>query len=241
MFPYIQKRLHEHGISSYSYNFSHGGIEGNLDYFTELDLYEKNCMRFETQDLCEIVRHLKDSPIEYSPKNKLFFFAHSMGAVPAIFTAKKIIGEGHEIDGIILISGVSTLNLWSGRITDEWEKTGVCYAKNNRTKQELPQGREFLEEIKQAGGKWNVQKALKNISTNFLIIHGENDEAVPGEHAINLNEWNIQFGHNTTLKIIPGATHTYNTKHPFEGPSKELDQMIGVAVGWINKLQSGNN
>lgn len=244
MFPYIQEQFLKNGVSSYSYNFSHGGIVGDSDYFTRLDLYEKNCMRLETEDLCGVVRNLTELPLSVrGPRalgateyDRLILFSHSMGSIPVIFGAKKLIEEGSKIDGIILISPVCTLELWGGRVTDEWEKNGVHYIKNSRTKQDLPQGREFLEEIKQANGKWNVRNALEEVSTNFLIIHGEEDESVPIEHAKNLYEWNKKFGHKVELKIIPNASHTYNTKHPFEGASEELEKMIKVITQWINNI-----
>ena len=236
MFPYIQEKLFESGIASYSYNFSHGGILGNSDYFSELDLYEKNCMRLETEDLCEIVKHLKESEIKFTGKNKLIFFSHSMGSVPTIFGTKELLSKGYKVDGVILVSPVNSLDRWSEEIMEDWEKNGVRLVKNNRTKQDLPQGKEFLEEVKEANGIWNIRNALKGANTNYLIIHGDNDEAVPVEQSIDLNNWNSEYKHNTTLKIIPNGTHTFNTQHPFEVPSEELDLMIKESVAWINKL-----
>lgn len=235
MFPYIQDQFFKNGISSFSYNFSHGGVIGDSDYFSELGLYEKNSMRLETEDLCEIVRHLKNSEIAFPEGNKLFFFTHSLGGVPTIFATKKLLSEGYKIDGVVLASTIKTLNVWPKSMIDEWEKNGVYMMKNNRTKQELPQGKEFLEESKQADGAWSLQNALKGLKTNFLIIHGEKDEAVPMEHSVTLNEWNEQYGNKTTLKIVSNGTHTYNTKHPFEGASPELNSMIEEVCNWIQQ------
>lgn len=236
MFPYIQETLFASNISSFSYNFSHGGIAGDSDYFSELELYRKNCMRLETEDLYQIVRHLKESAIKFSEGNKLVFLTHSLGSVPTIFAAKKLLSEGVRIDGIILLSCVKTLDIWPKSIMNDWERQGVYFLKNNRTKQDLPQGKEFLEEIKQADDKWSVQKELKDLKTNFLIIHGEKDEAVPVEHSVSLNGWNKEYGHSSELKIISNATHTYNTKHPFEGASHEVDLMLKEATSWIHNL-----
>src|SRR6476619_7660133 len=54
MFPYIQEKLFSGGISSYSFNFSHGGVKGDSDYFEDLQGYEQNCMRLETADVVSI-------------------------------------------------------------------------------------------------------------------------------------------------------------------------------------------
>lgn len=36
---------------------------------------------------------------------------------------------------------------------------------------------------------WSIQRALERVNTNFLLVHGEKDEAVPLEHSQTLNEW----------------------------------------------------
>lgn len=237
MFPYIQETLALKGISSYSYNFSHGGVKEDSDYFSELDMYEKNSMRLETEDLYGVVKHLKQSEIEFSEKNALFLLTHSLGGVPTIFAAKKLLSEGYRISGIILISSIKTLDVWPKSMIEEWEKNGVSYLKNNRTKQDLPQGKEFYQEIKQAHDKWSIHKTLEKVETNFLIIYGEKDEAVPPEHSITLNEWNKQYKHKSDIVAIANATHTFNTKHPFEDASPELNLMIDSISKWINKVR----
>ena len=49
---------------------------------------------------------------------------------------------------------------------------------------------------------------------------------IPEEHGRSLFEWVHPLNKNSFLKIIPGATHTYNTKHPFEGTTPQLEEMI---------------
>lgn len=233
MFPYIQEKLAENGISSYSYNFSHGGVVGDSDYFERLDLYEKNCMRLETEDLCEVVHHLQEKNIEIP--EKLFLLSHSLGNIPTIFGARKLLAEGYKISGIILIAPTKTLAFWSDKEMKEWEENGVLMLKNNRTKQELPQGKEFLEETKQAGNTWNVEKALNEVNASFLIVHGEKDEAIPVDESKTIDEWNKKNNNHSELVIVPNATHTFNTKHPFTEASPELDSMVKIISNWILK------
>src|SRR6476659_1673022 len=58
MFPYLQETLARYSISSYSFNFSHGGIKGDGDYFEDLVNYQKNCMRLEVEDVMCVMQHL---------------------------------------------------------------------------------------------------------------------------------------------------------------------------------------
>lgn len=234
MFPHIQESLAAHGIASYSFNFSHGGIKGESDYFEDIDFYEKNCMRLEVEDtMCALHNFASEKLKNHS---KIFLLAHSLGGVPAIFAASKAQHENIHIAGIILLSTVKQLNFWPKEMLEEWKQNKVYYKKNNRTKQMLPQGEEFLNEVLQSDLKWNVESEIKKLKQPILIIHGENDEAVPVEHGQHKYEWIKESNKNASLKIIPGATHTFNTKHPFEETSPQLEEMIHDVVAFIMSL-----
>lgn len=84
-FPHLQESLCQEGISSFSFNFSHGGVLADGDYFDNLNLYQKNCMRLEVEDVMCILNHLRTN---FKLHPKVFFLAHSLGGVPAIFSAK---------------------------------------------------------------------------------------------------------------------------------------------------------
>lgn len=234
MFPYLQQSLAQHNISSYSFNFSHGGIKGDTDYFEDLGKYEKNCMRLEVEDVMCVLHNLHSGKFE--KQDKFFLLAHSLGGVPAIFSAKKAQDENIVINGIILVSTVKQLNFWPDEMINEWKQNKVCYKKNNRTKQLLPQGEEFLNEVLQSDSEWNVENEIKKLSQPILILHGENDEAIPEVHGRKLFEWIRLINKNSFLKIIPGATHTYNTKHPFEGTTPQLEEMINDIVTFIHPV-----
>ena len=234
MFPYLQESLAIHNISSYSFNFSHGGIRGDADYFEDLVSYEKNCMRLEIKDVMSALHNLHSGKFE--KHSGLILLAHSLGGVPLIFSAKKAQDENIMIDGIILVSTVKQLNFWPDEMIDEWKKNKVYYKKNNRTKQLLPQGEEFLNEVLQSDSKWNVKNEIIKLEVPILILHGENDEAIPEEHGRSLFEWADTLNKRSRLTIIPGATHTYNTKHPFEGTTQQLEEMSNAAVMFIESL-----
>jgi esterase/lipase len=234
MFPFLQEALAHHNISSYSFNFSHGGIKGDADYFEDLTNYEKNCMRLEVEDVMCVLHNLHTG--KFDNHAGLFLLAHSLGGVPLIFSAKKAQDENIVLNGNVLVSAVKQLNFWPQEMVDEWKQNKVYYKKNNRTKQLLPQGEEFLEEVLQSDSKWNVENEIKKLTQPILILHGENDEAIPEEHGRRLFEWARLANKKSFLKIIPGATHTYNTKHPFEGTTQQLEEMIDSTVMFIQSL-----
>ena len=234
MFPYIQEGLFKNGISTYSFNFSHGGVIGDSDYFADIEKYDKNCMRLETEDLLCVLHNLNSNLLDRH--SKIVLLTHSLGGVPTIFGAKKAQDEKIDIAGIVLISTTKTLNLWGKEMTDEWTVNKVYYKKNNRTKQDLPQGFEFLQEVLSSETTWNVEREVKSLKQPLLIIHGEKDEAVPVDHSESLFAWTKETNPDSSLNIIPNATHTFNTKHPFEGASAELEALIKATSDWTSKL-----
>jgi pimeloyl-ACP methyl ester carboxylesterase len=234
MFPYLQETLARYSISSSSFNFSHGGIKGNGDYFEDIINYQKNCMRLEVEDGMCVLHHLH--PGKFDKHNQLFLLAHSLGGVPLIFSAAKAQDQNIAVNGIVLVSTVKQLNFWPEEMVNEWKQNKVYYKKNNRTGQMLPQGEEFLNEVLQSDSKWNVETEIKKLRHPILILHGENDEAIPVGHARSLFGWVHPANKKSFLKIITGATHTYNTKHPFEGTTQQLEEMINSVVMFIQSL-----
>ena len=231
MFPFIQRSLYQNNISSYSFNFSHGGVIGDKDVFDDLAKYQKNCMRLEIADVRAIMKsHAFDNHKQF------LLLAHSLGGVPAIFSTANFSKQRREITGLILVSSVSTLNFWPQSMLDEWKKLKVFYKINNRTKQALPQGEEFLTEILNHDSTWNVLNKVSSLQIPILIVHGEMDEAVPMIHAERLLMAAGENNSRVTKVIIAGATHTYNTVHPFVEPSSELLSLINQIVQWVHKL-----
>ncbi|MBA2249096.1 MAG: alpha/beta hydrolase [Chitinophagaceae bacterium] len=234
MFPYLQQSFYNEGISTYSFNYSHGGIIDDGDFFEDLEKYEQNCMRLEVEDLLSVLEHFNSTgTLSHS---KIILLAHSLGGIPAIFGSKKAQEENIVLSGIILVSSVSTLRFWPKEMMESWAANGVVYKKNNRTHQDLPQGFEFLQETMLSETTWNVARALSNLNQPFLIVHGEEDEAVGKEHGQSLFLWVKEKNVKSIFKIIPGATHTYNTRHPFDGVSKEVDELITTCIDWIKKI-----
>lgn len=233
MFPYIQENLYKSDMSSYSFNYSHGGVIEDTDYFDDLQKYEKNCMRLEKEDiLCALQSY---NTGKFGLHGKVFILTHSLGGAPTVFATEKAEQLQLKIDGIILICSVKTLRFWPSAMIDEWKEKGVYYKRNNRTQQDLPQGKEFLSEILASNDLWNIEATVKRIKVPILIVHGEKDEAVPLEHGEALFSWCKNNNPKNGIVIVANATHTFNTKHPFVGPTDELEEMLKVCKSWIYK------
>jgi len=233
-FPTVQQHLIENGYSSVAFNYSHCGISGHGDHFDDLDNYEKNCRRLEVEDSLFLVSSL-DKILQQKPSH-LFLLGHSMGGFNTGFVANKLVSSGISVNGLIFLNALKTLDVRTKEIMEEWQTNGVYYRNNGRTHQDLPQGREFLEETLAAHDKWNLEKTMGHLMMPILVVHGSADEAVPFEHGLNIFSWIDDNNDHNTFIAIENGTHTLNTSHTGNRESEQLDEFCGVLVGWMDKV-----
>lgn len=235
MFPTIQARFAEKGISSIAFNYTHCGISDDGDYFDDLESYKNNCRRLEVEDLVFMAKQLSENNLFHQPK-QLFLFGHSMGGFSAMFASKAIRETGIKIDGIILLNSLRTLDVRTPEIMEEWKANGVYFRPNMRTKQELPQGPEFLSETLASDSTWNMQTVVENLDIPCFVAHAVDDEAVPFEHGRTIFSWVYKNNSRNAFLPIPNAGHTLNTTHPMKRDSEELEFFCEQVVDWMKTM-----
>ena len=234
MFPTIQSIFAENGISSVTFNYTHSGISGDGDYFDDLERYKNNCRRLEVEDLTFMAKQLTENILFHKSKN-LFLFGHSMGGLSVAFAAKSIQDSGIELAGIILLNSMRTLDVRTPEIMEEWKTNGVYFRPNMRTKQELPQGPEFLAETLASDTTWNMQKVMEKLTIPCFVAHAVDDESVPFEHSRTIFSWVYKNNSHNAFLPIPHAGHTLNTTHPMKRDSEELRFFCEQVVDWIKQ------
>jgi pimeloyl-ACP methyl ester carboxylesterase len=235
MFPTIQGYFAENGISSIAFNYTHCGISDDGDYFDDLESYKSNCRRLEVEDLTFMAKQLAQNDLFHKPK-RLFLFGHSMGGFSAAFASKAIQDSGIQLAGIILLNSLRTLNTRTPEIMEEWQANGVYFRPNLRTKQELPQGPEFLAETLASDTTWDMQPIIEKLTIPCFVAHAVDDEAVPFEHGRTIFSWVYKNNSQNAFLPIPNAGHTLNTTHPMKRDSAELQFFCKQVVDWIKTL-----
>lgn len=232
MFPHIQQTLVDNGISSVAFNYSHSGIVGENDFFEDLEKYGKNCRRLEKEDLLFVVEQM---PTAFPQHSSLTILAHSMGGIATVFATKEAAEKGINLDAVILLNCLSTLDVRSEEVMEKWKRDRVWLIRNNRTLQDLPQGEEYLEETiaSRGAGNWNPEPVVRSLKTPLLIAHADTDESVPVWHGERLFEWSTGNHPRTHFHLIKNGSHTLNTKHPFEQTNPVLEDFLQTAVEWI--------
>ena len=117
-----------------------------------------------------------------------------------------------------------------GNELQKWEKDGVRYVLNGRTKQNMPHYYSFYEDFLVNQDSLNIKNAVMNLTIPQLIIHGEEDEAVNINEAKILKKWNPNA---VFIKVLSG--HTFGSSHPWtqDRLPSELNDAVLETISFI--------
>lgn len=222
------------GFYFVKFNFSHNGgtIEQPID-FPDLEAFGNNNYTKELDDLETVIDWLyhNDTITQEADINDITLIGHSRGG--GIVTIKA--SENNKIHKVITLAGVCDFGKRTATIGDleQWQKEGVKYVLNGRTKQQMPHFYQFYEDFKQNEHRLNIELAIKKLQIPHLIIHGDNDTSVFIKEGELQHEWNP----NSTFKIIKNADHVFNARHPWKEHflPLELEETIQTCIGFLSK------
>ena len=224
----------EAGFFFVKFNFSHNGgtMEQPID-FPDLKAFGENNYSKELEDLEDLITflHSDNNPFlaEIDP-NKLTLIGHSRGGGISIIKAS----EDKRITQLITWAAVSDFGkrtATSGEL-EQWQKEGVKYVLNGRTKQQMPHYYQFYEDFKANEERFNIEKAARNLNIPQLIIHAIDDPSVKYCEAEDLHTWNS----DSFLVTIEHSDHVFGASHPWEDNKlpKALHEVVEKSIGFIN-------
>ncbi len=219
------------GYCFIKFNFAYNGgtIEQPID-FPDLEAFGNNNYTKELDDLDSVLNWIEDNlnSNKSIDSTNITLLGHSRGG--GIVTIKA--EEDSRIKNVISLAGVCDYEnrFPKGDAFDTWQKKGVYYVINGRTKQDMPHFYQFFEDFMQNKDRLNIKRATSNLKIPHLIVHGSNDTSVSIEEAKNLNKWNPK----SELKIIEGADHVFNSKHPWD--KKEMPLQLNQVIEAVTKF-----
>ena len=164
-------------------------------------------------------------------KTKVYLIGHSRAG--GIVTLKS--SENKQIAKVVSWAGVAnfTNRFPKKEALKQWEKEGVFYVLNGRTKQEMPHYFQYYQDFKQNENRLNIKKAVKKLTIPYLIIHGTQDESVSVKEALQLHLWNIRG----KLILVENANHTFGTFHPYTNNilTEEMNEVIKETVRFLKQ------
>lgn len=221
------------GFFFLKFNFSHNGgtVDEPID-FSDLEAFSENNYTKELDDLETIIAFMattKHYMLE-ADVNTISLIGHSRGGGIALIKAE----ENKNVSNVITWAGVSDYKSRFKEGTDEfkdWEKTGVKYVQNGRTKQQMPHNFQFYKDFKANEDRLTIKRAAEQLTKPYLIIHGSNDPTVSVEEAKSLHTWNSK----SVLKLIDEANHVFGAKHPWEENTlpKDLEKVVKTTINFL--------
>ena len=218
-FPYLGRTLAENGLTAVTFDFSGSGIGRDRESFTEADAFAGNTLSREQDDLDNLVEYAKRMKLIRGKKFGLF--GHSRGGGSAILFAA---APDSDVSSLVTWAAISYPNRWSKEDVGTWRKRGYAEVTNSRTGQIMRLGTDLLEDVEQHGQtKLNIEAAAAKIKVPWLIVHGTADDTVPSSEAERLHALSPGV---STLRLIKGANHGFDAKHPLTEVPPVLEKVV---------------
>jgi dienelactone hydrolase len=233
-FPLVAEEFAQQGFVFAKMNLSHNGTTPNDPLnFADLEAFGHNTFSKELADIDAVVEMLPTiSEVSQAWDGKtIYLLGHSRGGAIGMIYA----GQNKNIQKIATWGAVADLsNRFTPQQLEYWEKEGVIYIHNGRTKQDMPLYHTLVTDYLANQPRINVENQVKAIDASGraqLIIHGTGDETVSVNDAKQLQEWNP----SAVLKIYEGANHTFGSTHPWSNGSlpSDLQQAVSDTVAFL--------
>jgi uncharacterized protein len=217
-FPYLAQKLAENGLTAITFDFSGSGIGCDRESFDEHEAFAGNTLSREQDDLEILVDYAKRRNLL---KGKFGLFGHSRGGGSAILFAA---ATAADVNALVTWAAISYPNRWSSEDAVKWRKQGYADVTNSRTGQVMRMGTTLLDDVELHGtAKLNIQAAAAKIKAPWLIVHGTADETVPSSEAERLHAASPGV---STLRLIEGANHGFDARHPFTEVPPVLEKVV---------------
>jgi pimeloyl-ACP methyl ester carboxylesterase len=217
-FPYLARTLAENGLTAVTFDFSGSGIGPDRETFTQPDAFARNTFSKEQDDIENVVDYARRKKII---NGKFGLFGHSRGGGMAIIYAA---AQEAEVKSLVTWSSIGRTTWWTPEEAAIWRQRGYAEVTNSRTGQVMRLGTDLLDDVDLNGNtKLNIAAAAAKIKMPWLIIHGTGDETVRSQEAERLHELSPRV---STLRLIEGANHGFDAKHPLSEVPPVLEKVV---------------
>jgi dienelactone hydrolase len=212
-FPAWGRYLAEAGFTSVLLNFSYNGVgPGASTEFTRLDRFADNTFMRELDDLEAVLTALVEGRIEApADADRLGLMGHSRGGAIVILHA----AADPRIRALATWSSVAGLiERFSEKQRADWKRQGYTEIRNARTNQTMRLNRILYDDALAHRAGLDVKAAAARVAVPWLIVHAEDDAAVPLTEAEAL-----RAAAPDAAFFEAGGGHTFGGRHPYDGAS----------------------
>jgi uncharacterized protein len=217
-FPYLARTLAENGLTAITFDFSGSGVGRDRETFSQPDAFTRNTFSREQEDIENVVDYARRKKII---DGKFGLFGHSRGGGMAIIYAA---AQDSEVKSLVTWASIGRTNWWTPEEAVIWHQRGYAEITNSRTGQVMRLGTDLLEDVELHGNtKLNIAGAAAKVKVPWLIIHGTGDETVRSIEAERLHELSPRI---STLRLVEGANHGFDAKHPLSEVPPVLEKVV---------------
>jgi dienelactone hydrolase len=215
----------QHNLVFVKLNLSHNGSTPDSEEPVDLEAFGRNNFSIELSDVKALIDFLfsAENPIPKTEVdlNRLYLIGHSRGGGLAILAS----AADQRIKATATWAAISDLaNRWPPATLAQWQKDGVMYIENARTKQSMPLYYQLVEDFQANKSRLDIPAAATRMPQPLLLIHGTNDETLPVQMAYELKKNKP----DALLEILAGANHTFGGSHPYLAPELPPDAKLAA-------------
>lgn len=231
-FPYLANQIADAGLRAITFDFSGSGIGEDRENFTNTQAFTNNTFMQELDDLEAVIAEAR---VRDWIENGFGLFGHSRGGGVAVLHASR----NPEVKALVTWAAISDPNRWPADVVAEWKTRGYVDVHNARTGETIPLSTAILDEVERLGDTaLNIGSAASAIRAPWLVIHGASDETVPSSEGERLHDSSKDV---SELRLVEGANHTFDARHPLAEPPPTLDAVTRETVAFFARHLAQNN
>jgi dienelactone hydrolase len=232
-FPSLAELLAERGFVAVRFNFSGSGMQPGDELVTDPAAFADDTHSLE---LSELLAVLAAAGHDVAPgridRGRIGLLGHSRGGGAAILASAQDELRG-RLRALVTWAAIATFDRYTPEQKAAWRRDGELPVINSRTGQRLSLGLPLLADVEQhAGDRLDILGAAARRTAPWLIVHGEDDESVGAGDASLLAG---RAAAPCELLLVPGANHTFGSRHPFAGPTPQLIQALNATQTWFRR------
>lgn len=233
-FPDACEELARSGFAVVAFNFSLNGIGKNMLEFDQLDLFERETLSSDLNDVRAVLDAIKTKELTSDKvlldSDRVGIIGHSRGGHTAVAAA----AEYSEIMSLVTWNAVADYNArWSNQMKKDWEKKGYTEILNSRTNQTMRIGKVVFDDALQNANKLMAIERVQELHIPSMFIAARDDEAVPYSDSEKL--FRACPAEEKEVRIIDNSGHTFNVAHPFEEETfpAAFEEVLDLTEGWL--------
>lgn len=226
MFPPLAERLARAGFTAVSFNLSGSGVDDSGE-FVFPERFGHATFTGDLGDIRLVVDALAGGGLDVAVPGAIGFLGHSRGGGLGVLAA----ASDGRIGALVTWAAISNVHRFAPEEVAAWRARGQMDVVNSRTGQVLPVFTDVLDDLAHhAENTLDIPAAAGRVTAPWLIVHGASDVTVPVAEAMTLRAGGRG---RPELMVVPDAGHTFDTVHPWQGPTPAFTAASDASLAWF--------